>query len=172
MEELVDLIDEKGNVLGVVERGKAHKAGLLHRVVHVWVLNSKNEVLLQKRSPNKNEFPNVWDVAVGGHVRSGQKSLQTAQRETEEELGLDLKEDDFEFAFSFVDSMTYKDLTINDFVDVYIVRKDVDLKRLQLQKEEVGTVKWMPLTEFFACCMGDNFCPHKKGYEKLKEFLK
>lgn len=48
MEELLDILDENGNLIDVKTRADAHAKGLWHKSVHVWVINSKNEILLQK----------------------------------------------------------------------------------------------------------------------------
>ncbi len=59
MEELFDVLDEKGNYTGKVEtREKCHKEGLWHKAVALCIINSKNEVLLQRRSANKKLWPN------------------------------------------------------------------------------------------------------------------
>ncbi|MBO4679703.1 MAG: NUDIX hydrolase, partial [Lachnospiraceae bacterium] len=60
-EEIFDIVDENGNPIGeTVSRAKAHGAGIRHRTAHIWVVrevNGEAEVLLQKRSFNKDSFP-------------------------------------------------------------------------------------------------------------------
>ncbi|MBP3619995.1 MAG: NUDIX domain-containing protein [Clostridia bacterium] len=172
MDELVEHIDEFGNVLGVVSRWQAHKQGLLHRVVHICIVNSKNQILLQKRSKKKRLYPSVWDISAAGHILAGEKSLTSAIREVREELGLDLQEDEFEFLFAFLDDLSIDDFYVNEIADVYLVKKDVNIDDIKTQKNEVDEVKWVPVDEFCRDCLGDNFCPHKKGFKKLREFFK
>ena len=88
MEEIIDLLDEKGKVIGEVSKEKAHKSGLFHRVVHVWILNDKNQILVQRRSKAKDFYPNVWDVSFAGHIHAGESSLDAALREGKEELAM------------------------------------------------------------------------------------
>lgn len=45
----------------------------------------------------KDTFPGLWDVSVGGHVTAGEGSLETAIKETREELGLSCDETSFCF---------------------------------------------------------------------------
>ncbi len=71
MEEYFDVLDEKGNYLGRKEtREVCHKNGLWHRAVALFIINSKGEVLLQKRSNLKKMWPGLLDITAGGHVLS------------------------------------------------------------------------------------------------------
>ncbi len=73
MEEYFDVLNNKGDYTGKIEsREKCHKEGLWHKAVAVFVINSKGQVLLQRRSPNKKMWPNMWDMTAGGHVLSGE----------------------------------------------------------------------------------------------------
>jgi len=88
-EELLDLLDEEGLVIGRARRGDAHgQPSLRHRAVHIFVVNPKGEFYLQKRSRNKRVAPGLWDTSVGGHVPSGESYEEGALRELEEELGI------------------------------------------------------------------------------------
>lgn len=87
--ELLDLLDEKGRVKGVVRRSEVHgNPSLRHPSVHVFVVNSKGEFFLQKRSDYKKVQPGKWDTSVGGHIPAGESYEQGALRELEEELGV------------------------------------------------------------------------------------
>lgn len=172
MEELVDLLNENGTKIGVIDKKEAHKKGLWHRVVHVWIMNSKNELLIQKRSCQKSFFPNVWDVSVGGHVDAGESSIDASVREVFEEIGVKLKPNEMEFLFSFADSNIYDGVLVNEIADVFLVRKDVEISKLKYQSEEVETTKWIGFDEFLKKCYTNEFLPHTKGYEKFEEWLK
>ena len=81
MEEYFEVLNEKGEYTGEVEtREKCHKEGLWHKAVVVFIINSKNQVLLQKRSGTKKLWPNMWDVTAGGQVLEGEMGFQ-AERE-------------------------------------------------------------------------------------------
>lgn len=148
MEELFDILNEKGEYLDIIEsREKCHKEGLWHKAVTVFVINSHQQVLLQKRSPNKKLFPNMWDITAGGHVLCGEFSFQTAIREVKEELGIVLNKDDLTFIGSSISTNIKGDIINNHFNEYYIVTKDIDLTKLELQKEEVSEVKWMSKNE-------------------------
>ena len=86
--ELLDVLDENGNLTGRAEERKiVHEQGLWHIHVGVWIMNQKGELLFQKRSPNKIINPNKW-TRTGGHVDSGETPIKGIQRETEEEIGV------------------------------------------------------------------------------------
>jgi len=88
-EEWFPLVDTEGRVIGQAPRSECHSGpGKLHPVVHLHVLNSKGELLLQLRSSTKDLLPGKWDTAVGGHIGLGETVEQGLQRETREEIGL------------------------------------------------------------------------------------
>jgi isopentenyl-diphosphate delta-isomerase type 1 len=87
--EFLPHIDENGNIIGKIKRIQAHDGTkLLHPVIHVHIFDYDNNVLLQKRSANKEIQPDKWDTAVGGHVSYGEPVEKTVERETKEELGI------------------------------------------------------------------------------------
>lgn len=89
MPEVLDIVDEDDNVIGQKTRKEVHSSNdHIHRAVHVFVFNSKGEVLLQKRSMNKDKYPGYWgDMA--GHINTGDGYEDTAKRELKEELGIE-----------------------------------------------------------------------------------
>lgn len=88
-EEWFDLVDAEGRVVGRAPRGACHsRPGLLHPVVHLHLIDGRDRLFLQKRSPAKEIQPGKWDTAVGGHARSGETIEQALARETLEETGL------------------------------------------------------------------------------------
>lgn len=144
MEEKFDVLDEKGNYTGKIESRKiCHQSGLYHKAVAVWIINSKGQVLLQKRSPNKRMWPNTWDITAGGHVLAGEFGFESIIRETKEELGLDIDKENIIFIGSCISTNIKGDIINNHFNEFYIINKDIDETKLKLQEEEVEEVKWM-----------------------------
>ena len=88
-ELLIQVSEDDETILGPVARRLVHgNPALIHRAVHVLVLNSEGALLLQLRSLKKDTQPGKWDTSVGGHVGFGQSYEEAALRETEEELGI------------------------------------------------------------------------------------
>lgn len=148
MEELFDVLDEKGNYTGRIEtRSKCHSEGLYHKAVAVFIINSKGQVLLQKRSKTKRMWPDMWDITAGGHVLSGEFGFQTIIRELKEELGIELEKNDLTFIGGTISNNIKGDIKNNHFNEYYIANKDLDETKVKLQEEEVSEVKWIDKDE-------------------------
>ncbi len=88
-EEIFPLVDEDGNIIGQASRNQCHNGSkLLHPVIHLHIFNNKGELLLQKRSPNKDIQPNKWDSSVAGHIDLGETPETALHREAFEEVGI------------------------------------------------------------------------------------
>src|SRR5687767_7689494 len=86
--ELFDVCDAENRVIGQAPRGEVHARGLLHRAVHIFVLNSRGELLLHRRSTLKDEYPLRITSSASGHLGVGEDYAAAAARELEEELGI------------------------------------------------------------------------------------
>lgn len=87
----------------VFRRSAVHRDGDFHRAVHIWIFaESTKELLLQKRSDDKDSWAGLWDISSAGHISAGDASLNTARRELQEELGVNLPADAFEFLFVYL----------------------------------------------------------------------
>ena len=82
MDKNVIWVDENDKVLGEVSYEKAHREGLWHRIAVVYLINDKQQVLMQKRADGR------FDHSAAGHVDGGESYLAAAQRELAEELGV------------------------------------------------------------------------------------
>ena len=87
-DELVDVIDADDRVVAVVPRSVMRRDNLLHRSVGIIVRNPMGEVLVHRRAPTKDVWPDRWDIAVGGVVTSGEGVEEAARRELAEEIGV------------------------------------------------------------------------------------
>ena len=98
--ELLDVVNQYGVPTGdIVEREEAHRLGICHRTSHVWVLRRVGkgvELLLQKRSYNKDSHPGCYDISSAGHIPAGAGFVESALRELKEELGIDASADELE----------------------------------------------------------------------------
>ena len=87
-EEIFDVVDELDQVTGQAPRSVVHAQKLLHRAVHIFVFNSRGELLLQMRSIHKDEYPRCYTSSASGHLSAGESYELAAPRELQEELGL------------------------------------------------------------------------------------
>lgn len=137
--ELLDIYDSKGNKTGrVIQRGD--KSVTLSEDEHIavaviFIENSKGEFLMQKTSTEKGGLYS----STGGHIDSGETALSTIKREVEEELGINIDEEPIEeYGFIVYDRpLRY----------MFYLKKDIDLKDVKVQDEEVEYVKYMTKEE-------------------------
>ena len=88
-DELVEEVDEHGNVLRVVTRAQMRAELLRHRCTYVGVVDARGRLLIHQRSATKEVFPSYWDVCAGGVCTAGEAWDDSARRELAEELGID-----------------------------------------------------------------------------------
>lgn len=170
-EEMIDAYNYRGEKTGVVDKDIAHEKGLWHKSVHVWIINDKNEILLQYRCAEKKLYPNTWDCSFAGHVAAGENSIQAVQREGKEEIGIDVDLEKLNFILTNRECIKYEDINSNEFVDIFLLRQNFNLDEIKFQKEEVHDAKYVSLEEFFDLMDNDKLLPHKIEYMVLKEYL-
>ena len=138
--ELWDLLDEDGMPVGATHvRGEKLPHGAYHRVVEIFTLNAKGEMLVTKRAPEKKLYPNMWEIT-GGAVVAGEDSLDAARRELREETGIVTEVGELELL------LTHKGKSA--FVDIYLARKDIPAEDLTMQQGETVAARWVTLSEF------------------------
>lgn len=175
--EKLEIFNERGESIGEIKtRDEIHLDGDWHQSVHVWLINSHDQLLIQKRSPVVLSNPNKWDISAAGHVVSDHSPIETAIREFEEELGLRLQEKDFERLFTVKQKKVLNEGTYfnNEINPVYLVRKDLDLSKIKLQQEEVSEIKFIPWQELKQKidAKDPSFVPHDEEYKKLFDKLR
>ena len=180
--ELLDVVDENGIPTGeTVERSIAHAKGIRHRTSHVWLLRRRSEgveVLLQKRSDNKDSFPGKFDTSSAGHIQAGDEPLESALRELKEELGISATPEQLHFAgtfpISFAKEFHGKMFRDEEIAFVYIYREPVNIAELVLQTEEVEEVQWFDLEEVYEQCgkHREIFCVPALGLGVVRRYLK
>ena len=117
-EEYLEIVDYSGKVISSAPRSEVHgNPSLIHRVVHVLVFNRKGEILLQKRSLNKDVAPGRWDTSVGGHVGIGEDLITSSMREMREELGIAGNRP--EYLYSYMHSNAYETELVATFRYIY-----------------------------------------------------
>ena len=180
--EFLDVVDENGIPTGeTVERSIAHAKGIRHRTSHVWLLRRRSEgveVLLQKRSDNKDSFPGKFDTSSAGHIQAGDEPLESALRELKEELGISATPEQLHFAgtfpISFAKEFHGKMFRDEEIAFVYIYREPVNIAELVLQTEEVEEVQWFDLEEVYEQCgkRREIFCVPEGGLGVVRRYLK
>ena len=116
MAEYWDLYDGAGQKTGETHlRGGELPAGRFHKVVHIWIQNSRGELLMQKRSDKVDNCPGIW-ATTGGSVQAGEEPLPTAVRELSEELGITVLPEELRYCLT----VRRKDA----FCYIYLLKKE------------------------------------------------
>ena len=139
--ELLDIVDENGIPTGeVVEREKAHREGVRHRTSHVWIARKRDgrvEILLQKRSQDKDSHPGCYDISSAGQIPLG------IEANPEELIYCGVRKGMYEDVFygrRFVD---------NQISNVYLLWKnDLEIEDYTIQESEIESICFM---EFETC---------------------
>ena len=178
MREWLDIVDENGNPTGeTVDREYAHRNGIWHRTAHLWlarVNNGKVQILLQKRSANKDSHPGCYDISSAGHIPAGVGYQPSAIRELKEELGVDARESNLVFCGDrkvvWDDCFYGKPFYDRQHSRVFLLWLDLDEAQFCVDPNEVESVCWR---DFDRCCHGveHNLFPHCIAAEEL-EILK
>ncbi|MEN8154395.1 MAG: NUDIX domain-containing protein [Acidobacteriota bacterium] len=151
-DEWFDIVDEKGNVKGKAPRTVCHSGpGLLHPVVHLHIIDSKNRIYLQKRPVTKKIQPGKWDTAVGGHVSSGEKIDAALKREAAEEIGIT------EFKAVPVGSYVWETEVESELVYMFVARYD---KNIIFNRDELDDGKFWKIKKIKENLKKDMFTPN------------
>lgn len=146
--ETLDVLNEYGEFTGkIATREECHKNGYWHRAVYAFIIDDNGRVLLQKRSRNKKLWPNLWDVTAGGHVDSGEFGRQALIRETKEELGIQISDEDIKYIAGSTSVNIQGDIINKHYNECYLITKNIDISDIIVQKEEVEEVKYFSRDE-------------------------
>ncbi len=141
MELLEVYTDDNETKIGVADRNVVHYYELWHREIACWIINDKNEVLLQRRSANKKQQPNMLAVTAG-HIDLQESPIEATMREVTEEIGInDVEEKDFIYLG------TFKANNKNNYhyKYVYLLRTNKKLENLKMQESEVSELLYVSL---------------------------
>lgn len=190
--EILDIVDEDGMPTGDrIDRETAHREGIRHRTAHVWIMRKKKnsdfheeeisgaerkicakyEILLQKRSLDKDSYPGCLDISSAGHIPAGDEVVDSAIREMKEELGITILPKQLHFCgkrkFSFQDIFHGSPFFDRQVSSVYIVWMDIEKDAMNLQKEEIEDVVWMDFNECIKM-VKENSVKHCIAMEELQ----
>lgn len=141
-EEKVILVNELDEQIGLMPKLEAHEKAILHRAFSVFILNNKNEIMLQQRAHQKYHSPLLWTNTCCSHQREGETNIQAGNRRLYEEMGFntELKE-----LFHFIYKAPFDNgLTEHELDHVMIGYYDGEP---MINTEEVEDWKWMKIED-------------------------
>lgn len=141
-EENVILVNERDEPVGLMPKMEAHEKAVLHRAFSVFILNSKNEVMLQQRAHDKYHSPLLWTNTCCSHQREGETNIEAGTRRLREEMGFttELRE-----LFHFIYKAPFDNgLTEHELDHVMIGRYEGEPA---INPAEVESWKWMAIED-------------------------
>lgn len=140
IEENVILVNEKDEPIGLMPKMEAHEKAVLHRAFSVFVLNNKNEIMLQQRAHHKYHSPLLWTNTCCSHQREGETNIEAGSRRLYEEMGFqtELKE-----LFHFIYKAPFDNGLTEHELDHVMIGYYNNPPKINL--EEVEDWKWMPI---------------------------
>ncbi len=142
MQEIINLVNTEGEVIGNIEKLEAHQKGLLHEAFSIFIFNNNKELLLQKRALTKYHSGGLWTNTCCSHPRAGEDLNIAVHRRMVEEMGFDIK--DIKKVYSFVYNVQLdKDLIEHEYDHVLIgMYKD---EIINPNPDEVCDYKWVSM---------------------------
>ncbi len=149
--EMLDIYDEQDQHLGTCERSEVHRLGHWHHTFHCWLIRDTVDgrlLVFQKRHPDKDTFPDMYDITAAGHLSAGETFIDAA-REIQEELGLPLRYEQLTHVLDIRDE-TFGSTRHGAFIDrevssVFGAFSPYELPKYQLQQDEVSGIFEAPL---------------------------
>ena len=141
-EEKVILVNQKDEPIGLMNKLEAHEKAVLHRAFSVFILNDKNELMLQQRAHHKYHSPLLWTNTCCSHQRENETNIQAGTRRLREEMGFETElKEMFHFIYKapFDNGLTEHEL---DHVMLGYYNEMPDIN-----KDEVESWKWMKIEE-------------------------
>ena len=141
-EELVILVDENDQQVGLMPKIEAHEKALLHRAFSVFIFNKDKELMLQQRALHKYHSPGLWTNTCCSHQRAGESNIDAGKRRLMEEMGFDT---DLEESISFIYKAPFDNgLTEHEFDHILLGTYD---GLPNINPDEVSEWKWMALSD-------------------------
>lgn len=173
MEELLDILDENGNLTGESQpRSIVHTTGLWHRTVHIYFYRKVNngiELLVHHRSAYKDLNPNKWDTRFGGHLKSGDTIEQAIKNELKEEVGIEADPS------KLTEGLSHKreKFPNSEFTNVYFYEFDGHTNSLTFNDGEVQAVKWMSVKDVLTSITDnpEKWSSKPEGFAEIKILL-
>ncbi|MBN2041379.1 MAG: NUDIX domain-containing protein [Spirochaetes bacterium] len=148
-----------------VSRKKAHKEGIAHEGVHLWVIRTEpeTEVLFQRRAKDKDTFPGCLDITVGGHVPFGVNENKI-QKEAYEEIGISPADSDLTDLGYYRYEEKIDDFDHREFQHVFLLTDNRALNEYNFVDNEVEGIYAVKLPDLISILHNDYFFS-VEGYE-------
>ena len=139
----------------------------MKKEISVFILNDYDQILLQKRSGNKKNYPNMWALCTG-HVEKNEDVQDAAIRELKEELGIDVS---IKELHSFANGK-FDIINENSSTYFFCIKCNLKEEKFIIQKEELSQVKWFDIIDVVSMIKNnDEIIVYSKNRINLFEYL-
>ena len=149
-EDLVEIVDEHGEIVGTATREQMRAENLRHRGVGVLIRTSSGAVVVHRRAEWKDVWPGYWDLAFGGVLEPGEDWVDGARRELAEEAGIEVDE------LTELGRGTYEDDDVRVAGRIYVATHDGPFRFADGEVVETAQVPW---EELRAWASARTICP-------------
>ncbi|MDO8573652.1 MAG: hypothetical protein Q7R77_02780 [Candidatus Daviesbacteria bacterium] len=132
--KLIDVVNEEGKAIKELDSEVVHKNGLLHKAIHILVVDSLGRILVRKRSQSKKLYPGVLSSSVGAHILTQDTEDKTARKNLKTFLGLDLP-------LVKIGNARVKDKIENELITIYLCRSNTVLNLNPQESDEGNFMK-------------------------------
>jgi isopentenyl-diphosphate delta-isomerase len=138
-DEMLILVDEEDQIVGYKDKLSCHAdSGIRHRAFSIFIFNDAGQVLMQKRSDQKQLWPLFWSNSCCSHPRKGEKMGRAVLRRLNEELGF---KTDLKYIFKFKYQAAYEDIgSENEYCSVFIGKSN---KTVETNINEIAEWKYI-----------------------------
>ncbi len=143
--EMLNVLNEKGEVIRQESREVIHQNGLLHAEIQVWCMTPEGEIIFQHRAKDKDTYPDLLDATVGGHVDIGETYDESAVREVFEETGLRVTLSDLVFLMTTMEKSFDPVTGMTNYPrrNLYLLAQPVHIADLQVEEgKSLGFESW------------------------------
>lgn len=160
--ELWDAYDRHGQKTGwTIRRGEPIPQGSYHLVGCVLVRHTDGDFLILRRSSQKEVYPNILEIGVGGCAVQGEDALTCAKRELAEETGI--------VCDTLIETGRYIDHVSQAIYEGYLCITDIAKDQIRLLPEENSEYFWYTKEQFLEFFHSDQCLDRFK--RRLRSFV-
>jgi isopentenyl-diphosphate delta-isomerase len=145
MKNIINLVDEKGNRIGLAEKLEVHTKGLLHEAFSIFVFNENNELLIQRRNLLKYHSGGLWSNTCCSHPSANENINSSIHRRLKEEMGFDCELKKI-FSFLYKTSNLGNDLIEYEYDHVFKGQID-EVTLISPDPNEVSEYRWIGIPD-------------------------
>ena len=173
MDEIVEILTEDGKeTYKRINKTIAHKEGICHGIGAIALIDKDAKLLIQKRSANKKNEPNKWDLSGTGHIDIDETPEQAAVRELFEETGIKVEIEEIKLIDTYLNKVKLdKDTFINHYTYLFLVQKDIDINNIQTQESEVSSTIFVNKKKYNALFNNKEMVEAIKYCNKILDYM-